>query len=86
MNVKGIYNGNMLENKRHGEGIFTWIKGEENDSDYEKILYSGTWKNDLLHGEGIYKKNNNYECKGSWKKGEMHGFGQEEIGRTSSDN
>ena len=79
MNVNGVYTGNMFENKRHGKGTFTWTKGEKQDSDYDYFYYHGTWKDDALHGEGIFVKNENYKYTGSWKEGKMHGFGQEEI-------
>ena len=44
--VEGEYFGRFENGKRHGEGVFTYIKN--------KGVYSGSWKHGKKHGTGTY--------------------------------
>lgn len=39
------YSGKFLNEKRHGEGTYTW-KSKDN----KEAKYTGSWQNDLYHG------------------------------------
>ncbi|CAF2728622.1 unnamed protein product [Rotaria sp. Silwood2] len=47
------YSGDWIANKRHGFGKLT-------DSQDGFIIYEGSWKNDLMHGEGTYNLGESY--------------------------
>ena len=55
---KGRYEGEFLNNKREGNGIFYWDNGEK---------YKGEWKNDIREGKGIYYYNDGDRYEGDWK-------------------
>jgi hypothetical protein len=62
----GIYQGDVLLGKLHGEGKFIFLNGE---------TYNGEWKNNKMHGRGtyVYKDGSIYE--GEYRNGKKHGIG-----------
>ena len=61
------YEGDWVQNLRHGKGNLTFENGDE---------YEGEWKNNLRHGYGVYNWNENQKIyKGMNKKGKLHGHG-----------
>ncbi len=64
----GRYEGHWYMNQRKG-------KGKEFDSN-NKLMYSGSWKNDLRHGKGLQKTTNGHYV-GSFEKNKRHGLGTE---------
>ena len=56
------YNGNYLEGKREGQGIYTFDNGD---------YYDGQWKNDLMSGEGVYYFSDGATLSGVFKKGKL---------------
>ena len=56
------YNGNYLEGKREGQGIYTFDNGD---------YYDGQWKNDLMSGEGVYYFSDGATLSGVFKKGNL---------------
>ncbi|CAD8183258.1 unnamed protein product [Paramecium octaurelia] len=61
-----IYEGQLLEGKRHGKGIYTWKDGTK---------YEGQFENDKINGFGIMEYTDSRKYKGEWVNGEMEGFG-----------
>lgn len=51
-----IYEGDYLNDKKHGKGLFKWSDGRE---------YNGYWKNGKQHGEGLFFSPEEEK----WKKG-----------------
>ena len=58
--------GNFKDNKRHGQGKFTFNDGS---------TYEGEWMNDLKHGKGTYTWKDGTVLVGTWNNGE-HVSGQ----------
>jgi len=60
------YEGDFLNGKPDGYGVFKWKNGE---------IYEGEWKSGLKHGKGIWRgiKGESYE--GDWKNGKAEGVG-----------
>ena len=54
------YDGQYLDDKKHGYGIFEWPDGRK---------YKGNWINGKQHGRGIYVANNGMEREGEWNEG-----------------
>jgi len=80
------YEGEWLNNVRHGEGSFYWVDGEYYVGQYENDRrngkgsyfwpngekYVGGWKNDQRDGEGIfYNKDGKIVTKGIWKNDKL---------------
>jgi len=61
----GKYSGKMNDGKRNGFGTHTLLNGSK---------YVGDWKDDKMHGEGIYTVNN-YQYKGQFNDGNFNGNG-----------
>ncbi|CAD8087078.1 unnamed protein product [Paramecium primaurelia] len=61
-----IYEGSVLDGKRHGKGIYTWKDGTK---------YEGQFENDQINGFGIMEYADSKKYKGEWVNGEMEGFG-----------
>lgn len=55
-----IYEGGVLDGKRNGRGIQIW-------TNYS--YYIGDWKNDEIHGSGLYLYSDGTEIEGGWIKG-----------------
>ena len=66
----GFYEGEFIYDKREGKGKKTWTDGPSKGD-----VYDGEWKNDKMHGKGIYKYHNGKEYNGEWNCGDMHGWG-----------
>ena len=66
----GYYEGELINNKKHGKGISYYANGDKHDGDY---------KDDKKHGKGIYYYNvppfivDKYD--GDWKDDDKHGKG-----------
>ena len=61
----GIYEGDIKYGKREGKGIMNYKDGYE---------YNGEWKNDKMHGKGVYFKGN-IKYEGDFNCGKIEGFG-----------
>ena len=55
-----------MENKLHGEGVFTWPDGRS---------YRGSYENDAKSGFGIYEWPDGKKFEGQWKNGNQDGEG-----------
>lgn len=68
-----VYQGNFLNDLRHGKGKIVFHGGSSIEESYE-----GDWVEDGWHGHGIYRYRNDegtvYE--GDWVKGVRHGQGK----------
>jgi hypothetical protein len=60
------YVGEYRDDKRHGQGIYTYANGEE---------YVGEWRADKKHGQGTYTYDNGDKYVGEWKNDKFHGQG-----------
>ena len=56
----GIYRGNWLDGKKHGQGTMVWDDGSK---------YEGGWVLDEFNGDGTYYYNNGDIYVGEWKNG-----------------
>ncbi|CAD8214259.1 unnamed protein product [Paramecium octaurelia] len=61
-----IYQGQVLDGKRHGKGVYTWKDGTK---------YEGQFQNDQFNGYGVMEFADSSKFKGEWVNGEMEGFG-----------
>lgn len=80
-NVVGTYEGDILENKPHGNGTF-----ETNLGSYyaNRVSYRGEWKDGHCHGSGVLKeifpnKYVSYTYEGAFMNGSFHGQGEHTI-------
>ena len=62
----GKYEGDYLDGKREGKGIYKYNSGDK---------YEGEYKNDLKDGYGIYKYSNGDVYEGNYKEGYFEGKG-----------
>ena len=60
----GKYEGQIINNKREGKGIFYYNDGTK---------YEGDWKNDFIEGKGIVFLNNGDRYEDVWKNGKREG-------------
>ena len=60
------YVGEFKDDKAHGQGIFTFVNGDE---------YVGEFKDGELHGQGTYYLSNGDEYVGEFKDGKAHSQG-----------
>jgi hypothetical protein len=58
-----LYVGSLLDGKKHGFGIYTWLN---------KTIYIGEWKNGSRHGKGLMKVNGRIVF-GVWYSGKYQG-------------
>lgn len=85
-----VYDGEFLENKRHGKAVMRWGDGREyrgqfhqNDIHGEGIMrwpdgrrYVGQYENNQKHGTGIFFfKEDGRQHEGNWRNGKRHGRG-----------
>ncbi len=86
---KGVYVGEEIDGKRHGQGTVTYSNGKkyvgefkngkkhgqgtQTWSDGEK--YEGEWKDDKKHGQGTWKHPDGRKYVGGYKNGRWHGKG-----------
>ena len=61
-----FYEGEVLNNKMHGKGTYTFSDGGK---------YIGDWHNDMRHGKGIETFPDGYEYNGEYKNDLKHGYG-----------
>ena len=66
----GNYTGQIKDGERNGKGCFIWTK-----EDSKGHVYEGDWKNDKMHGKGMYSFGNYKSYNGDWFEGDMHGKG-----------
>ena len=64
----GEYHGQIKDGLRNGKGRITWTTGPSNGH-----IYEGEWKDDAMHGKGLYIFTNGKRYKGDWFEGDMHG-------------
>ena len=62
----GTYEGFFKNNKRHGQGTYSWKYGDK---------YVGQWKDDKENGQGSYYFKDGRKYVGQWKNGIKHGQG-----------
>lgn len=62
-----VYQGNYLDDKKHGYGFYQWVSGDS---------YKGHFANDQRNGYGEMYWNDGSIYKGDWKEGIQHGYGQ----------
>lgn len=55
-----MYNGNYVDDKKHGDGEYTWADGR---------VYRGQWLNGKQHGIGFMVLPNGTYKKGRWEDG-----------------
>ena len=55
-----MYEGEYLNDKKHGFGVYTWADGRQ---------YHGMWKDGKQHGEGKYILPSGVQRRGEWKDG-----------------
>ena len=60
-------NGEWLNDKMHGEGIYRFAS---------KSTYQGTFKENLFHGQGTYTYADGSKYTGQWENNKMHGQGE----------
>ncbi|KAJ8599051.1 hypothetical protein CTAYLR_009820, partial [Chrysophaeum taylorii] len=75
-NVKAVYEGHYRDGKRSGEGKMTFPNGD---------YYHGEWKDNKMHGIGMYKyKKTDDIYSGNYCDGEKDGPGIYEFGKDQS--
>ena len=62
----GTYTGQLVNGKRHGNGVMEYTNGDK---------YDGEWKDDLRSGKGVYSYANGDRYDGEWKDGSYNGKG-----------
>jgi hypothetical protein len=62
----GNYIGDVLNGKREGKGVMSYIN---------RTVYRGDWKNDKRHGKGVLRGPNGSKYDGEWIKGHREGLG-----------
>lgn len=86
--IKESFEGELVDNKADGYGIYNDINGEyegdwSNDSQYgigiertpDNSIYSGEFKNGLKHGVGVYTWADGTTYAGEWADNMFHGYG-----------
>ncbi len=63
----GSYEGQFLNNERHGTGTYTWDDGN---------IYTGDWLNGERTGKGTYTMANGYIATGEWVNGLLQGYAE----------
>ena len=61
------YEGHVAKGQKSGQGSYSWKNGAS---------YNGAWKNDTMHGKGVYvypKKSKGYQLDGSFNNGVPNG-------------
>lgn len=73
--IRGNYQGEYVDFKRHGIGEMDWFYPDNHQFEDDITNYKGEWKNDVITGKGEadYKNYKNY--KGMFKNGKKHGYG-----------
>ena len=65
--TSGVYVGEKLDGKHHGQGTMTYSDGAK---------YEGDWKHGKRHGQGKYTFTNGVKYVGEWKDGKWNGQGK----------
>ena len=60
------YEGEYVEDKKHGYGVFEWESGN---------VYSGFYNNDERHGYGVMRWTDSSTYMGTWEAGIQQGVG-----------
>ena len=63
----GKYFGRIRQDKRHGQGTYTWSNGDK---------YVGEWSEDDRHGQGTFISQGGFKYIGEWKDDVKHGQGE----------
>ncbi|MEM9107020.1 MAG: peptidoglycan-binding protein [Pseudomonadota bacterium] len=61
-----IFEGEMVDGKRNGQGVSLWHDGER---------YEGNWQDNLRHGGGVSRWPDGNRYFGEWRRNFRHGFG-----------
>lgn len=69
-NTETKYKGNYLDGKKHGNGSFFWLSGNDMGN-----KYTGNFFQNHIHGQGIYTWKDGREYEGDWQYGKMNGKG-----------
>ena len=64
--TSGVYVGEKLDGKHHGQGTMTYSDGAK---------YEGDWKDGKRHGQGTLTWSNGFKHVGEWKDDKKHGKG-----------
>ena len=59
MEVKGKYEGDLVDGKKHGKGTYIWPNGNK---------YIGEWKDNAINGNGELIFSTGAKYNGKWKK------------------
>lgn len=92
-NRDGIYTGEFLRGKRHGQGKFVWVNGEQFEGEWREgkknghgvwrspkgDYYDGEWKENRQNGKGYHFHNGGSKYNGHFKDFLKHGKGDEEF-------
>jgi len=65
-NNEGVYEGVIVDKKKHGPGVLKYHNGD---------IYQGQWENDQKHGYGIMVFSTTEKYIGNWKNDKFHGRG-----------
>ena len=65
------YEGDFHNDLRDGQGTHHWRHGEWSGDKYE-----GAWRENKMHGFGVYHHSDGSKWEGRWLDGHMHGRGQ----------
>lgn len=86
-NVRDTYNGNLLNGKENGKGVFTWASGYRYEGDYVNgsrtgkglftwpngDRYDGDFVNGTLDGYGTFYNHDGTKLQGHWSNGKYVG-------------
>ena len=84
-----VYEGEILNGKRHGHGTYTWSDGSFYDGEWKDgkkdgngkqshpdgSCYDGGWKDDKMDGFGVLVYSNQSRYEGHWSEGNENGHG-----------
>lgn len=56
------YEGDWVDNKMHGHGVFTWVDGRR---------YEGAYEHDKKHGLGMFTWPDGRRFEGMWRNGKQ---------------
>ena len=68
---EGMYEGEMVNNKREGKGKFTYLNNER----FLGKVYTGDWKNDMREGKGMEVWPDGEKFEGNFKNDKREGKG-----------
>ena len=86
----GKYEGDLLNKKKEGKGVFSYNNGDKYDGEWvndnaegkgifyqnDGDVFEGEWKNDKRNGRGIFYTTNGYNYDGEWANDQKNGKGK----------